>query len=1547
MSEFGDLIKQYRLNSVDPDKNGPLTQIKLGELIGDYLDIQGPTGGTISNWENGKTRLSHDDRDLLMALIVTFRQHSSLYTIAEANRFLTLGGYFPLNEDETAVFKATPRLIYPKTVIGSSPATDLTRLQSYLPGYLYQTIEPFSLDRWDETFLGHLKQLLRTVATYVPRHLALALLQRPLPPVEQVKGQFLEGTLLFADISGFTNLSEALREKGGKGGAEEIVRIINQYLDKMLEILFAHEGRLIKFGGDAMLCLFTGERQGAMNAIRAAWAMRQAMAEFNQIEAFQELFSLNMKVGNSSGLLFAATVGSEEHIEYFFSGSAVERTAQAESAALQGEIIVSADTYRQVKTLLQAEELPEITGYFRIKTLPAELKTTAKKTDSWQTVEALLADSQHDLWDVVDRLDALVPYLPVGLLPQLVYNESPGHMEGQHRQVTVLFANFVGMSDIIDHFGPEQAAEITAVIKEYFEAMQEEVHYFGGVINKVDLYDQGDKLMVIFGAPAAHERDARRAALTALKMRDAMTRLTSPVAAALLSQSIGIHSGFVFAGNVGSEINNRREYTVMGDTVNLAARLMSAADSGKILVSEAVWSQIQANFTAVALDPITVKGIRQPVPVYELQAERAGLQARRPSRALFSEIVGRENELHTLVELVNELLFENRKKIVAITGEGGVGKTRLVIEWQSQAADLIATDTPPMWLTGNGRSYGQRTHGIFLELLENLCSIEAADSPAAKWDKLSQQLRVSLYGSQPGWVNLFTARLAYLGHFLSFDLSLKRDLSKHINRLAAETLQLQTRLAVCDFLAYFARQRPLILLLEDLHWADDASLALLQFAIHQIRDDVPLLFCLIYRSRKDKRIWQTWQEISRDHPECRSIEVKELVGRVGRQLLLNLLDTEQPLDENFVALILTETDGNPLYVEETLHCLIEDGDLVQEDDGGWRLTQAVDRIHVPDSLYQIIQSRIDELDFGSPGARRVLWQAAILGASFTEESLFHLFATEGRGKQEFLGHTRELLKAAMIARSRVKAGDKEKPGFQFKHGLVQQVAYENMPVRKRRHYHREVGLWLEAMYQETLPAHYDLLAYHFEQGEEWERAFDYHWLAGQRDAAAYANENAAVHLRRALIAAARSTAVDDAQLAQIHYELGKALAVIGNSDDAHFQLDKAGQLLVVANAKTAFLQARIYYEKGRLYETTGGQENLAAALRLQHDGLQMMAKATTEPTTEAALLHILGGVAYTRLGNMAEAESKCRQCLAVAEATGDQSILSYAYRMLSVSARHQGRAAEAKTYIQNSIILDEALGDLISLGKDYSNQGVYAFEMGDWSLAETAYRQAADVLEQSGHQYQLAMTCCNLADLYYHLGNLEPGFAYGQRGLAIFQRLSSHQGIVFAHTVLATLHWRQNELENARIHLTQAREIVEEQGIHEFRPIVGRWLAQVYLSDGRYDLAETELDALLAQDENDLGLEFEPVQSLLGQLLAANGRNEVALKILQDSLQRLEQSEERYQAACANLTLAGVFANMAGNVEMARRYAGEARIIFVDLGARLDVERVDTLLARL
>jgi class 3 adenylate cyclase/tetratricopeptide (TPR) repeat protein len=1546
VSEFAKLLHSYRLRAQHPEHQGRLTQERLGQLIGDYLDDLGFSNVSIHNWETDKARISQSDRNVLIALVQALHQCQGIHTLAEANALLLAGDYRPLNATEAGQLNPAWLAEMPVTPIAPpfppvAAMRNWMRLQPYLPADLYQAVRAAPREEQDALCLPHLTQLLRRVVTYVPRYVALSLLETPHPPHEQVNGRFLQGTLLFADISGFTALTEKLRQKAGKAGAEKLVELINRFLEAMLRVLFKHDGELIQFGGDALLCLFTAapsdsmpaddsSPQIALNAVRAAWEMKQVMAaQFAHVELLQEVVALDVKVAQHSGSLFAATVGTAVHLEQFLTGSTVAYTAQAEAVAQRGEIVISAATHDLLAAVITAEPFAD-GAFYRVTAVPHAETRLLRNT--WLEIEARLREAATDVWALVERLDALTPYLLSGILPQLVYNPAAPQLEGQHRQVTVLFANFIGTQDIIAAYGPEQSDKITADLDEYFRLMQEEAEYYGGVINKVDLYDQGDKLMVTFGAPVAHERDGRRAALAALAMQQALRRHSSPVARARLSQRIGLHTGFAFAGNVGAAAQNRHEYTVMGDTVNLAARIMAAAANNQVWVSETLWEQIAGEFSAQSLPPRHMKGVSDPVSLYHLRAARPDAARQRPQRPFHSPLVGREAEMDNLLLHFDNLLFGAGKQLVAITGPGGVGKTRLVAEWRARTEAVTAGTEPALWLSGYGRSYGQRAHGLFIDVLEALLEIVPDDDPPARWWKLLQALGELSAPTAAGYEQQLQNRMAYLGHFLGWDLNQEPGLAERLAQLEGEGRQLQTRLALCDLLQAAARQRPLLLVLEDLHWADPDSLGLLQFVVNRLPDNLPILFCLLFRRQPQFSVWQTWRTLEQEYRAfCHLVELAELPAGDGRTLLQNLLPASQ-LSADFYARIQQETDGNPLYMEETLHALVAEGALVATD-AGWELTRPLDRLQVPATLYQIIQSRIDDLDFSSPGARRVLWLAAVAGTSFSEEALRHLFQESGRPEAEFWQHLRALRNADMVQHARVRVGEQERPGYQFRHGLVQQVAYENMLLRKRQAYHLRLAQWLETTYAADRPRHDDALAYHFDQGQQWDKAFFYHWQAGKRDAGNYANASALTHLQRALALTDDAAPAADA-VGQVYYELGKLLVIAGEYEAALAHLQGALTALAQAGGDAARrMQAAVCYDIGRVYENRGGRDNLMTALAWRDRGLALLPPL---PVAVRSRLLALGGIVYLRLGDLTQCVAAAQQALEIADQSGASGEMGFAYRLLSLAARHQSQPHAAMAYSRQCSAIFSELGDLINLGREYANQGVFAFEMDEWALAQVAYRQAVDTLEQVGDQYRLAMACCNLADLYAHLGEAATGLPYAVRGLAGFTRIGSLQGVVFAHCVLASLHWRQGALTDARAHLTQAQNVTASHDIALFRPMVGRWSAEVHIAAGEIAEAEADLRLLLAEGEETLADEAEPVARLWGQVLAGKGEWETAVQTLAAHLARVQQAGQRYQTGLAHLALAQVLARRPEQRAAAREQARLAQQIFIGLGARAD-----------
>ena len=541
------------------------------------------------------------------------------------------------------------------------PLRQPEQFQKYLPPATYKKI----VSHFDNLSPGlisecltFLAQLFETTTSHLPASLVEWVSENPTPG--HPNGRFVTGTLLFADISGFTAMSEKLSHIG-REGAEEVTAIVNRYFDAMLDILKLYNGQLIRFGGDALLGLFEekvvdldqfapfgldqnpfsvpAQPNSSTRAVMAGMKMQAAMDQFAHTATSLGPFPLRMSVGIHHGRFFAAQLGDAQNMEYALFGADVNETATIESAAQAGQLVLDRDTYDLVDPLLMctAVSVPENRHYLIVES--GYLPDISEPQIPFES-HYPLAPEMASVWRMVTLLDAFVPYLPAGLLPRLVTDRRATDLQGEHRLVATLFANIDGLSALVDRLGPGQERLIVQALNPYFLEMSTAVAQFGGVINKIDLYDQGEKLLVTFGAPIAHEDDAERAARAALSMMAAMPHLcdTLPeqtgLASLSLTQRIGISFGYVFAGFVGSSW--RQEYTVMGDQVNLAARLMAQASDSRIIVSANVKRRIQHLGQFQQHGKVMLKGKAQPVPIFELTAVNSlsAAEARHPGHGI-------------------------------------------------------------------------------------------------------------------------------------------------------------------------------------------------------------------------------------------------------------------------------------------------------------------------------------------------------------------------------------------------------------------------------------------------------------------------------------------------------------------------------------------------------------------------------------------------------------------------------------------------------------------------------------------------------------------------------------------------------------------------------------------------------------------------------------------------------------------------------------------------------------------------------------------------
>jgi class 3 adenylate cyclase len=568
-------------------------------------------------------------------------------------------------------------------------------------------------------------------------------------------------------------------------------------------------------------------------------------------------------------------------------------------------------------------------------------------------------------------LDELRRATPQPLVQKILSQRE--RLEGERKLVTALFTDIVGSTALAEAMDPEDWRE---VVSGAHARVSEAVYRYEGTIAQL----LGDGVLAFFGAPLTHEDDAERAVRAALEILDAMREYAGSLREGNLVDAfqmrIGLNTGIVVVGDIGSDLH--MEYLAIGDTVNLAARMQSAADPDAILISENTYRHISSLFDFEDRGKIAVKGKAEPVQVYEVVRERRGAVRARGIAGLSSPMIGRQREFSTLMQVLSDLRA-GKGGIVTIAGEAGLGKSRLMAEWRKSFAPFVSpspekereSGKEPRWVEGRCLSYGSAmAYHLGIDILRALLGA----APDASEEELHAALRQGIdrlfgTGEEAGQVYPF------LGHILG--LNLEEDAAARVKYLDGPALQGRYIAAFKEYMGAAARTAPLVIVAEDIHWADPSSVEL-GLQILPMAAEAPIVFVLVARPDRDAAGWRL-VTAAREIPGVSAIELhlSPLSEGDSQQLVSNLLEVAA-LPSPVRQLILTKAEGNPFYVEEVIRMLIDRGGL-QRQDGAWVVTGDLKEIEIPDTLQGVIMARIDRLP---EDARRTLQVASVIGRRF-------------------------------------------------------------------------------------------------------------------------------------------------------------------------------------------------------------------------------------------------------------------------------------------------------------------------------------------------------------------------------------------------------------------------------------------------------------------------------------------------------------------------------------------------------------------------------------
>jgi class 3 adenylate cyclase len=547
-----------------------------------------------------------------------------------------------------------------------------------------------------------------------------------------------------------------------------------------------------------------------------------------------------------------------------------------------------------------------------------------------------------------------------------------GGGEGERRIVTILFADIKGSTALAEKLDPEDWAEM---MNHAFEYLIEPIYRYEGIVARL----MGDAILAFFGAPVAHEDDPQRGVLAALAILEGMKTYREKLQAEKgldVGVRIGLNTGLVVVGNVGSDLKS--EYTAMGDAINLASRMQTAAEPNTILISENTYRLITRLFEFEDRGQIAVKGKEEPIQTYRPIRERKGATRQRGIAGLQSPMVGRESEYAQLRQVIANTQA-GRGAVVAIIGEAGLGKSRLIAEWRKA---VLAEDRPVRWIEGRCLSYGtSMAHHLSTDILRGVIGAPAGSSEEETRAALKQTVE-ALLGAEAQEVHPF------LGHLLG--VKLEDELAVRVKYLDGPALQARYISACKRLLEAAAQQGPVVIVCEDVHWADASSVELGLRVLPSVAQGA-LVVVFVSRPDPDSAGWKLIAQ-SKDIPGVGALELhlSPLSENDSRALVNNLLEIEA-LPESLRTLILAKAEGNPFFVEEVIRMLIDRGGLTRQN-GQWTATREINTIEIPDTLHGVLTARIDRLP---EEAKRTLQIAAVIGRKFQVRVLEKVLEQQG------------------------------------------------------------------------------------------------------------------------------------------------------------------------------------------------------------------------------------------------------------------------------------------------------------------------------------------------------------------------------------------------------------------------------------------------------------------------------------------------------------------------------------------------------------------------
>jgi class 3 adenylate cyclase/tetratricopeptide (TPR) repeat protein len=1094
-------------------------------------------------------------------------------------------------------------------------------------------------------------------------------------------------------------------------------------------------------------------------------------------------------------------------------------------------------------------------------------------------------------------------------------------VQGERRQVTFLFADITGSTAIAHDLDPE---EVAAIMGQAQDCLIGPVQRFGGTLAQI----MGDGVLAFFGAPVAHEDDAERAVLAGLAIQESARRLARELLQAQgidFAVRVGINTGVVVVGEIGSGLH--MEYRAMGDAVNLAQRVESVAAPGSVLISASTYRLVKALFEVSPQEPVVVKGVSEPLLLYQvLHPVKSDDQA---SATWTAEVplVGRGRELRTLQSCMQRLQAGDGQ-LICLAGETGMGKSRLIAELRRQAttwfAGEVTIDQPAIstsaslaWIQVRCLSYWQSlSYGPLIDFVRQWAHILPPDDQATAQAKLQRQLQ------ELGALQL----LPYLASLLGLPLS--PDQAERVRHLTPERLRQRFHVSLVELVRLLSHRRPLVIVVDDLEWADPDSLALLDALIPALRAD-PVMLILVHRSESDDGQRGLVDKALRLMPSrCTQLTLEAISEKDSIRLLGYLLDSDD-LEHDIALAITTKAGGNPLFLAEIARSFLTEAG-VPEVPASWDPTA----ITVPDTLRGVIMARLDRL---GETTRHLLQLASVIGRTFS--GLLLSCVTHNSQSIASTPLYRSELQQALDSLERAQLIIRESTDqYTFRNALTHEVAYRSLLRAQRRDLHGSVAACMEEQFAPLPVQMHGVLAQHYRLGGQAERALHHLVLAGEQARRTYANQEA------------RSIFTDVLQLVgeRLDARAGTALLGLGELDEIEGNYEKASAAYHSAHQLWKQLEqpAEMAEANFRLGQLSARLGHLERAQHYYQIGLDQIAgQQDTDPLR--AWGHLCLASAQLRIRpNDRQAREHLQQALSISQALDDPEGLARCYGVLAHDQSHHGQLSEAIGYAKRTIEAAQQASRLEWAATWHNNIAYWLLLVGRCQDAMAHLIDGLALAERIGDVIAEAYLHTTRADCHLFRGDLEEAQRASERAAKLGLLAGRDDLCALTAIQQGALAIQTGDHSNALAAFQRAVDLAE-RCVPELLALSRHHLAKTYLACNDPAAAETQISQGLEHARG--RWEFRHQALLIRDRAVVNcqrGQWQQSWEAFAESVRLLKKVGDPIELArgCCVWGAAHLVRDVPGDRERARQLINQALDTFTSSGSNPDTAQAQALL---